>query len=152
MTDQLNASIEKMFPFCHALLYAIVGTLFHASAVVTNDGAKSCSLARTKNSQCNPGSSCDRTGCQIVSPNPSTTSSIIAAGFGTRSSISREKSCPSPVAIGQPQVTQSEDWYKNKRPPVPELDTTTRLPLQHELMSERRVRIGLSIRIGSVSV
>jgi hypothetical protein len=55
------------------------------------------------------------------------------------------------VAIGQPQITQSEDWYKNKRPPVPELDTTSVL-LQHELMSERRVRIGLSIRIGSVSV
>src|SRR5262249_40829668 len=27
-------------------------------------------------------------------------------------SISRGKSCPSPAAIGQPQVTQSEDWYK----------------------------------------
>jgi hypothetical protein len=26
-------------------------------------------------------------------------------------SISRGKSCPSPAAIGQAQVTQSEDWY-----------------------------------------
>jgi hypothetical protein len=41
---------------------------------------------------------------------------IIAAGFGTGSSISREKLCPSPGAIGQPQVAQSENWYKNKRP------------------------------------
>jgi hypothetical protein len=92
--DQLNAGIEKMFPFCHAVLYAIVGTFFRASAVVTNDGAKPCNFARPKNSQENPGSSC-------------------------------AKSCPSPVAIGQPQITQSEDWYKNKRPPVPELDTTS---------------------------
>src|SRR5262249_31548016 len=43
--------------------------------------------------------------------NPSTTSSITAATPGTRSSISRGKSCPSRAAIGQPQVTQSEDWY-----------------------------------------
>src|SRR2546427_5712778 len=42
----------------------------------------------------------------------STISSITAATLGTRSSISRGKSCPSPAAIGQPQVTQSEDWYK----------------------------------------
>jgi len=41
----------------------------------------------------------------------STISSITAATLGTRSSISRGKSCPSPAAIGQPQVTQSEDWY-----------------------------------------
>src|SRR5262249_11926049 len=40
-----------------------------------------------------------------------TTSSITAATPGTCSSISRGKSCPSPAAIGQPQVTQSEDWY-----------------------------------------
>jgi hypothetical protein len=33
--DQLNAGIQKMFPFCHAVLYAIMGTFFHASAVVT---------------------------------------------------------------------------------------------------------------------
>src|SRR5262249_23151079 len=39
-------------------------------------------------------------------------SSITAATLGTRSSISRGKSCPSPAAIGQPQVTQFEDWYK----------------------------------------
>ena len=43
--------------------------------------------------------------------NPSTISSITAATLGTRSSISRGKSCPSPAAIGQPQVTQSEDWH-----------------------------------------
>jgi hypothetical protein len=43
---------------------------------------------------------------------PSTTSSITAATPGTRSSISRGKSCPSRAAIGQPQVTQSEDCNK----------------------------------------
>jgi hypothetical protein len=42
--DQLNAGIEKMFPFCHAVLYAIVGTFFRASAMVTNDGPKPCSF------------------------------------------------------------------------------------------------------------
>src|SRR5262249_29379039 len=31
---------------------------------------------------------------------------------GTRSTSGRGKSCPSRTAIGQPQVTQSEDWYK----------------------------------------
>src|SRR5262245_27491925 len=58
------------------------------------------------------GSSCGRTGCRTEFSNPSTTSSITAATPGTRSSISRGKSCPSRAAIGQPQVTQSEDWYK----------------------------------------
>src|SRR5262249_4159403 len=58
------------------------------------------------------GNSCGRTGCRTEFSNPSTTSSITAATPGTRSSISRGKSCPSPAAIGQPQVTQSEDWYK----------------------------------------
>ncbi len=43
--------------------------------------------------------------------------SITAATPGTRSSISRGKSCPSRAAIGQPQVTQSEDWYKSTDPP-----------------------------------
>src|SRR5262249_7447469 len=60
------------------------------------------------------GSSCDRTGCRTEFSNPSTISSITAATLGTRSSISREKSCPSPAAIGQPQVTQFEDWYKHR--------------------------------------
>jgi hypothetical protein len=36
-----------------------------------------------------------------------------AATPGTRSSISRGKSCPSRAAIGQPQVTQFENWYKS---------------------------------------
>src|SRR5262245_20498759 len=58
------------------------------------------------------GNSCGRTGCRTEFSNPSTTSSITAATPGTPSSISRGKSCPSPAAIGQPQVTQSEDWYK----------------------------------------
>src|SRR6266478_5975517 len=58
------------------------------------------------------GNSCGRTGCRTEFSNPSTISSITAATLGTRSSISRGKSCPSPAAIGQPQVTQSEDWYK----------------------------------------
>src|SRR5262245_9993481 len=57
------------------------------------------------------GNSCGRTGCRTEFSNPSTTSSITAATPGTRSSISRGKSCPSPAAIGQPQVTQFEDWY-----------------------------------------
>src|SRR6516165_5160691 len=57
------------------------------------------------------GNSCGRTGCRTEFSNPSTTSSITAATPGTPSSISRGKSCPSPAAIGQPQVTQSEDWY-----------------------------------------
>jgi len=39
-------------------------------------------------------------------------SSITAASPGTRSSISRGKSCPSPTVIGRPWVTQCEDWYK----------------------------------------
>jgi hypothetical protein len=46
--DQLNAGIEKMFLFCHAVLYAIVGTFFHASG---GNEAKPCSFARPKNSQ-----------------------------------------------------------------------------------------------------
>ena len=58
------------------------------------------------------GNSCGRTGCRTEFSNPSTTLSITAATPGTRSSISRGKSCPSPAAIGQPQVIQSEDWYK----------------------------------------
>jgi len=58
------------------------------------------------------GNSCGRTGCRTEFSNPSTTLSITAATPGTRSSISRGKSCPSLAAIGQPQVTQSEDWYK----------------------------------------
>src|SRR5206468_13089546 len=58
------------------------------------------------------GNSCGRTGCRTEFFNPSTISSITAATLGTRSSINRGKSCPSPAAIGQPQVTQSEDWYK----------------------------------------
>src|SRR5262249_16211891 len=57
------------------------------------------------------GNSCGRTGCRTEFSNPSTTSSITAATPGTPSSISRGKSCPSPAAIGQPQVTQFEDWY-----------------------------------------
>src|SRR5262249_7185208 len=60
------------------------------------------------------GNSCGRTGCRTEFSNPSTTSSITAATPGTRSSISRGKSCPSRAAIGQPQVIQSEDWYKPK--------------------------------------
>ena len=59
------------------------------------------------------GNSCGRTGCRTEFSNPSTTSSITAATPGTRSSISRGKSCPSPAAIGQSQVSQSEDWYKS---------------------------------------
>src|SRR5215469_10117380 len=62
------------------------------------------------------GNSCGRTGCRTEFSNPSTTLSITAATPGTRSSISRGKSCPSPAAIGQPQVTQSEDWYELKKP------------------------------------
>ena len=46
------------------------------------------------------GNSCGRTGCRTEFSNPSTTSSITAATPGTRSSISRGKSCPSPAAIG----------------------------------------------------
>src|SRR6516162_3676053 len=63
------------------------------------------------------GNSCGRTGCRTEFSNPSTTSSITAATLGTRSSISRGKSCPSPAAIGQPQVTQFEDWYKLRKSP-----------------------------------
>ena len=57
------------------------------------------------------GNSCGRTGCRTEFSNPSTISSITAATLGTRSPISRGKSCPSPAAIAQPQVIQSEDWY-----------------------------------------
>src|SRR5262245_21498164 len=59
------------------------------------------------------GNSCGRTGCRTEFSNPSTISSITAATLGTRSSISRGKLCPSPAVIGQPQVTQSEDWYNS---------------------------------------
>src|SRR5262249_47165589 len=62
------------------------------------------------------GNSCGRTGYRTEFSNPSTTLSITAATPGTRSSISRGKSCPSPAAIGQPQVTQSEDWYYSCHP------------------------------------
>src|SRR5262249_50982685 len=55
------------------------------------------------------GNLCGRTGCRTEFSNPSMTSSITAATPGTRSSISRGKSCPSRAAIGQPQITQSED-------------------------------------------
>jgi hypothetical protein len=44
---------------------------------------------------------------------------LTAAALATRSSISRGKSCPSPTAIGQPQVTQSEDWYKSATATIP---------------------------------
>src|SRR5262249_2097637 len=57
------------------------------------------------------GNSCGRIGCRTEFSNPSTTSSITAATPGTRSSISCGKSGASRAAIGQPQVTQSEDWY-----------------------------------------
>src|SRR5262249_23347942 len=57
------------------------------------------------------GNSCGRTGYRTEFSNPSTISSITAATPGTRSSSGRGKSCPSRTAIGQPQVTQSEDWY-----------------------------------------
>ena len=58
------------------------------------------------------GNSCGRTGYRTEFSNPSTISSITAATPGTRSSSGRGKSCPPRTAIGQPQVTQSEDWYK----------------------------------------
>src|SRR5262249_18874493 len=58
------------------------------------------------------GNSCGRTGCRTEFSNPTTTPLITAATQGAPSSISRGKSCPSPAAIGQPQVTQFEDWYK----------------------------------------
>ena len=58
-----------------------------------------------------PANLCGRTGYRTEFSNPSTISSITAATPGTRSSSGRGKSCPSRTAIGQPQVTQSEDWY-----------------------------------------
>src|SRR5258708_1023367 len=61
------------------------------------------------------GSSCVKIGCRTASLNPSTTFSITAATLGGRSSINPGKSCLSLAAIGQPSVSQSEDWYKNGR-------------------------------------
>src|SRR5262249_53890338 len=61
------------------------------------------------------GNSRGRTGYRTEFSNPSTTLSIPAATPGTRPSISRGKLCLSPAAIGQPQVTQSEDWYNLAR-------------------------------------
>ena len=61
------------------------------------------------------GNSCDRTGSRTGSSNPSTISSITAATPGTHSSISPGRSCPSRAAIGQPWVTQCEDWYKKEK-------------------------------------
>src|SRR6266567_933302 len=75
------------------------------------------------------GNSCGRTGCRTEFSNPSTISSITAATLGTRSSISRGKSCPSPAAIGQPQVTQSEDWYNNYMKEDPESGVVEMFPV-----------------------
>src|SRR6478609_4619611 len=58
------------------------------------------------------GSSCVKIGCRTASLNPSTTFSITAATLGGRSSINPGKSCLSLAAIGQPTVSQSEDWYE----------------------------------------
>jgi hypothetical protein len=82
---------------------------------VTNDGAKPCSFAR-------PNSTAKKTlavhaaelavkSCLQI---PRRHCRSLLLGLSS-SSIGRVKSCPSPVAIGQPHVTQSEDWYKNKR-------------------------------------
>ena len=60
------------------------------------------------------GSSCVKIGCRTASLNPSTTFSITAATLGGRSSINPGKSCLSLAAIGQPSVSQSEDWYKTR--------------------------------------
>jgi hypothetical protein len=53
------------------------------------------------------GSSCATTGFQIVSSNPTTISSTIAARHGTSSSISLGASCPSDCANGR---TGSDQW------------------------------------------
>src|SRR5260370_20058449 len=45
------------------------------------------------------------------------TFSITAATLGGRSSINPGKSCLSRAAIGQPSVSQSEDWYCVSMPP-----------------------------------
>ena len=56
--------------------------------------------------------SCVKIGYRTASLNPSTTFSITAATLGGRSSINLGKSCLSLAAIGQPSVSQSEDWYQ----------------------------------------
>jgi hypothetical protein len=84
------------------------------------------------------GNSCGRTGCRTEFSNPSTTSSITAATPGTRSSTSRGKSCPSRTAIGQPQVTQSEDWYKSHAKSTTPKTPTTRGSLPRRLEGPRR--------------
>src|SRR6516225_405434 len=61
------------------------------------------------------GNSCGRTGCRTEFSNPSTISSTTAATLGTHSSTSPGRSCPSPDAIGQQSVTQTEDWYYRRQ-------------------------------------
>jgi transposase len=51
------------------------------------------------------------TGYRTASSNPSTRWSTTAATPGTRSPVSRGKSCPSPAAIGQSPVTHGGDLY-----------------------------------------
>ena len=59
-------------------------------------------------------SSCAQIGSRTTCSNPTTISSITAATPGTPSSISPGRSCPSPVANGQPSVSHCEDWYKGR--------------------------------------
>src|SRR5215467_12063887 len=76
--------------------------------------SRSCSFRRAHpNSTAKKisGNSCGRTGCRTEFSNPSTISSTTAATLGTHSSTSPGRSCPSPDAIGQQSVTQTEDWY-----------------------------------------
>src|SRR5215831_8686973 len=77
--------------------------------------SRSCSFRRAHpNSTAKKisGNSCGRTGCRTEFSNPSTISSTTAATLGTHSSTTPGRSCPSPAAIGQQSVTQTEDWYK----------------------------------------
>src|SRR5262245_10029901 len=115
MQLHLDEIATKITPGAHAILSSIKpgGMAPRPSRFQTT--SRSCSSRHAHpNSTAKKisGNSFGRTGCRIEFSNPSTTSSITAATPGTRSSISRGKSCPSPAAIGQLQVTQSEDWYK----------------------------------------
>jgi DDE superfamily endonuclease len=101
MQLHLDEIATKITPGAHAILL-LDGTAPRPSRFQAT--SRSCSSRHARpNSTAKKtfGSSCGRTGCQTVSSNPSTTSPIIAATPGTRSSISRGKSCPSRAAIGQ---------------------------------------------------
>src|SRR5712672_1874981 len=117
MQLHLDEIATKITPGAHAILLLDQAGWHGAKALQVPNNISLLQLpprAPELNGQENIWQFMRRTGCRTEFSNPSTISSITAATLGTRSLISRGKSCPSPAAIGQPQVTQSEDWYKTE--------------------------------------